>query len=252
MGWHCSNCNHWIVDNKFTTCTYCGTPRYANSAQNHHRAPDTAYYGGVHKTPGAGKAALKVAVVILLLVLLYVYRAQVLQMANGAISALPDSSKNITAGVSGTIGNSTHYEDVIATCQDSLQPDLNVMQSKLPSGSQVNIVNTTTFKNYDNMSENVNAWLSEWSSVSVPGKGAYAFTAISCPSRSSEPMYFCNDLKTIMNESNSITSNTLIGVGVIVKVQSATSYSGSFESLIPVLCTSNGTLMANSNYYLTH
>ena len=53
MGWHCHNCGHWIVDDRFTTCTYCGKPRHGGPSHPTYEPP---YYG---PPPKQGRGSTK-------------------------------------------------------------------------------------------------------------------------------------------------------------------------------------------------
>ncbi len=68
MGWHCQVCKHWIVDDKYRVCTYCGTPRGSYSTpRSSHLSSSSVSYVGSKKSSSADKNAIKIIIAIIIL-----------------------------------------------------------------------------------------------------------------------------------------------------------------------------------------
>lgn len=52
MGWHCTNCGHYIVD-KWDTCTYCGASRYGRNRSDRRQGRTVRYDTYIKSRPNA-------------------------------------------------------------------------------------------------------------------------------------------------------------------------------------------------------
>ncbi len=115
-----------------------------------------------------------------------------------------------------------------SNCTYQLNMALNILKTKLSTGSQITIVNTTDFGIVSNNRSiaAVKSWASTWySDPLMPGL--------------SNQSYFYNDLEIAYNKSMNVE-------GVAVKVETPT-----VTAVFPFLC-GHGNLLENSKSYIEH
>lgn len=215
---------------------------------------------------GAGANAV-IIVLLLIIVFLVAYY-------NGGLAILSNlqSVQSFSSLNQNSIQQQPSGFQVLATCKSNVQSQINIISSQLPSGSIVNIVNSTVFystgdypttnmtinfitigETYqmpeNNFSTNINSWIQTWSEMpydnGIP-------TRVNCYSGNygnynNAVPYMCADLKTLALEAANTNGSGVGAVGVVVRVQG--NYGGSSESISytnPLLCDSSGNLLQNS------
>lgn len=160
---------------------------------------------------------------------------------------------------------------VLGICEVNVKTQLNILDSQLPSGSQVSIINSTIFYNTGNSStqnvtvysinsqtintvinaftKRINGWIMIW--ASIPGGGGIP-TKMNCyENYSYSDEYICMDMRTLGIETSKTNIPGIGAVGVVVRIQG--NYGGSSESISytnPILCDSEGNVMPNSLSWL--
>ncbi len=170
---------------------------------------------------------------------------------SSGISALLNSFlTNINTGVSGSNAQSPPTSQaVLNTCLAEVNSDLQIAEAKLPAGTSVSIVNTTSFYYSDGRQATINYinnWITIWNSGYSYGNG------VSCSSYY-PTLFTCSDLATLSSELNStenLSSGSIVSAGVAIKFQfPPEAQSNGFTEVAPVLCDPSG-IMSSSNNYL--
>ena len=113
MGWHCQVCKHWIVDDKYRVCTYCGTPRGSYSTpRSSHVNLGTGSYVSSKKTSSTGKTALKiiVAIIILSVICLGIAYANNHNVFSELLGGSPSIKTQSNANITSLASNSSNIE----------------------------------------------------------------------------------------------------------------------------------------------
>ncbi len=138
---------------------------------------------------------------------------------------------------------------VLNTCLAEVNSDLQIAEAKLPAGTSVSIVNTTSFYYSNGKSATINYinnWITIWNSGYSNGNG------VSCSSYY-PTLFTCSDLAALSSELNgteNLSSGSIVGAGVAIKFQfPPEAQSNGFTEVAPALCDPSG-IMSSSNNYL--
>lgn len=253
MGWHCHNCGHWIVDEKFKTCTYCGASRsshrvISNTNPASSRIPtQNTPLRTISGKSSSKKIAIKIiAVIVILLIvaLTYTYRAQLVQIAGGITSGISSGPLSVSKSEVLIGANAVANQTLTLDCLSQVNSAIKDLLLKLPNNSSVQIVNVTSFSfmnkfitigsnttttnntallnTYRNQ---INDWVGKWSYFSYDG-----FTSsINCENSSDYGAYICKDFPlaaapvaynnyTYLNNGKTIVTEKGNAVGVAIRV----------------------------------
>jgi len=137
MGWHCQNCKHWIVDDKYKTCTYCGAPRYGYSStrEQNRSSPnygnhESTHYSSVREVPSSSKKILVIAIIIIAVALVYFYWKPIAHTASNVASSQQNTGKSISAGLTHTIGSSTIPKSSLAYIAQQSNDSVAILDTK--------------------------------------------------------------------------------------------------------------------------
>lgn len=156
----------------------------------------------------------------------------------------------------------------VNTCASQLNSSLSILQDKLPSGSKIQLINTTIFGNIrnsnvknitlhqiapgplshfieDNLTISINNWVGFWEST-YPEPKANCYNNFSFEVN---PQYICQDLEILGVESENLSYiNSTAAIGIAVKIQPNYSQS-TIPQIYTILCNSNGNLLPNSKNF---
>jgi hypothetical protein len=141
-------------------------------------------------------------------------------------------------------------QSILDSCLSQVNSALQIAEAKLPSGTSVNIVNSTIFyynSSVKNTISNINGWIIVWNS-------GYSFGSVGESCNSYYPdLFTCDDLSSLSGElnasANTLSYRAVVGAGVAIKFQfPPEAQSNGFTEVSPVLCNPTGLLSASHNY----
>lgn len=162
--------------------------------------------------------------------------ATYLTPGNGA-SQLGNGTNNNTAQQSAL----QSVSQTLSTCQSNIQSQLNIVETRFPSGSQFNIENTSVF--YGNTTyDAMNTWIGNWTSYYNHNGALVTGGCIGGGD------YICSDFNSLNGSTAYVKA-----VGVALQVQINYNDAGAIANhadVFPLLCNGNGNLMPSSQSWL--
>lgn len=141
-----------------------------------------------------------------------------------------------------TVPSTSSY---VSSCTDQVESAMNVLQDKMPSGSSVSIVNTTSFGVINNNSKNVVvSWINLWESPS-PGPAPCIYKPY--PQEGCEPVayYYSGDVQSAANQSMNVT-----GVAIKIQFLDYDALTNAPVTFVDPLVCGNGNLLSGSKNYV--
>lgn len=161
--------------------------------------------------------------------------------SGNSASQLGNGTNNNTVRQSTLQSTLQSASQIQSTCQSNIQSQLNIVETRFPSGSQFNIENTSVF--YGNTTyDAINTWIGNWTSY-YNSNGALVTGG--CIDGGD---YICSDLNSLNGSTAYVKA-----VGVALQVQINYNDAGAIANhadVFPLLCDGNGNLMPSSQSWL--